>query len=463
MNIIIVGAGEIGRYLATWLSKETHRISVIESNPRLAEDLEQSIDAKVICSDGASASALAEANIGECELFLALTSSNTVNLTCASMAKDMGVGKVVCRVHPSLERESWLCDYRKDFGIDHMFSSARISAIELAKFVRNPDSEVVEELARGKIEVLQVEISEDSNMINRTLEELKPPPQVRVALIYRENLEDEEEEEDKKKPKEKYFVPRAKTKLKAGDIATVFGEPRKLRDFVDRLRGGKGKPPAPRVVIFSGGEYGFSLARMLESWDFKVRIFERDENLCRQLADQLENTTIINADATVLADLEEEQVGEADFFIATSPDDEDNVMTCLQANSLGTKACLTIIHRADYADAISNAGKHFGVRAAISPREATRREIERFITSDRFHVIKDFEGGELIEMPVAENSKAAGRTVDELNLPDRCVLVGRQHGLHVTVPTSETRLEANDLIYAVVAPKARRRLVKLLK
>jgi trk system potassium uptake protein TrkA len=447
MNIIIVGAGEIGRYLATWLSKEAHRISVIESDPKLVDELEESIDAKVLCSDGATVGALAEANVGECDLFLALTSSNTVNLTSASIAKAMGVGKVVCRVHPSLEREAWLFDYRKHFGIDHLFSSEKLSAIELAKFVRNPDSLAVEELARGKIELQQVRVGEDSEAAGQPLRDLKTPEHVRVAMISRGG---------------EHFVPSAESELQPGDVATIFGDLRKLRGFAERLQGGKGKSAAPRVVIFSGGEYGFALAQMLDSWNFRVRIFERDENLCRELADQLENTTIINADATVLADLEEEQVGSADFFIATSPNDEDNVMTCLQANSLGAKTCLTLIHRADYADAISQAGKHFGVRSAVSPREATRREIERFITSDRFHVVKRFEAGELLEMPVGKDSRVDGKIVREIKWPGGCVLVGHQRGVHAGVPGPDEKLEADDIVYAMVSPKARRRFVKLL-
>ena len=88
--------------------------------------------------------------------------------------------------------------------------------------------------------------------------------------------------------------------------------------------------------------------------------------LCHLRTERLSNTTIINADATVVAELEEEQVGQADFFIATSTDDEDNVMTCLQAHNIGAKNCLTIIHRADYARAIGSSGRHFGVVAAVS-------------------------------------------------------------------------------------------------
>jgi len=447
MNIIIVGAGEIGRYLATRLSKESHRISVIESDPQLAADLEQSIDAKVVSSDGTSVSALAEANIGECELFLALTSSNTVNLVSSSMAKSMGVAKVVCRVHPELQREEWLFDFKGHFGIDHLFSSERLSAIELAKFVRNPESLAVEELARGRIELQQVRVGEGSDVAGRSLRDLKSPEHTRVAMIGRESA---------------HFVPAADTELRAGDVMTIFGEPRRLRTFAERIRSGKGKSEAPRVVIFSGGEYGYSLAQMLESWDFRVRIFESDPKVCQNLAERLSNTTIINADATVVAELEEEQVGDADFFIATSTDDEDNVMTCLQANTLGAKTCLTLIHRADYADAISASGKHFGVRAAISPRESTRREIERFITSDRYHMVKKFEGGELIEMPVSEGASVAGKAVREVEWPEGCVLVGRQRGLHAGVPGPDDDLQAGDLVYAMVSPSARRRFVKLL-
>jgi voltage-gated potassium channel Kch len=93
MNIIIVGAGEIGRHLASSLSQEAHAISVIESDALLAEELDASIDAKLVTGDGTSVASLADADVGECELFLALTSSNTANLMSASMAKSMGVAE----------------------------------------------------------------------------------------------------------------------------------------------------------------------------------------------------------------------------------------------------------------------------------------------------------------------------------------------------------------------------------
>jgi trk system potassium uptake protein TrkA len=448
MNIIIVGAGEIGRYLASNLSQEAHNISVIEKDATLASELEQVIDAKVIHGNGSSVEDLVEADVGECELFLSLTSSNTANLMSASIAKAMGVAKVISRVHPGLQREEWLFDFKGHFGIDHLFSSERLTAIELAKYVRNPDSIIVEELARGRIELQQIRVGAGSSACGITLRKLDAPAGIRLAMVSRGG---------------RHFVPDAETVLEREDVVTIFGEPRKLRDFAEKLQGRKTRGERLRVVIFGGNEYGFSLAQMLESLDCSVRIFESDASLCEKLANRLANTTVIHADATVVAELEEEQVGEADFFISTSSDDEDNVMSCLQAHTLGAKNCVTLIHRADYAAAISASGHHFGIRAAVSPREATRREIQRFITSDRYHVMKSLEGAELIEMSVGKGSIAAGHMVHEVAWPAGAVLVGQLRGIHAEVPGPDNVLLAGDHLYAVVARESLKSFVRLLE
>lgn len=447
MNIVIVGAGEIGRHLAIDLSRRGHHISVIESNGKIAAELEREIEAKVVVGDGTSINNLAEAGIGDCELFLALTSENTVNLMSASIVKSMGVEQVISRVHPGLQREEWLFDFRGHFSIDHIFSSERLSAIELAKFIRNPDSLAVEEIARGKIELQQVKVSPKSEVLGKPLREVKFPGRTRIALVNRDG---------------KHEVPNAETILEAGDILTIFGGPRKLRTLVEMLHQEAHAKEGPRVVIFGGGEYGFALAQMLESWNCRVRIFEKDVNLARDLTDRLANTTVINADATSVAELEEEQVGDADFFVATSSSDEDNVMTCLQANNLGIANCLTLIHRADYAKAISTSGKHFGVMAAISPREASRKEISRFITAEKFHVVRKLGHAMVIETQVNSGAKADGKTVGEIKWPAGCVLVGLLKGLQAIVPTADDVLAKGDQVFAVVANNAEKKFLKLV-
>lgn len=448
MRIIVLGAGEIGRHIAISLSRAAHNIVVIESSSAIAQELEEQIDARVINGNGTSVEILVDAGVGECDLFIALTSSNENNIMASSIAKNLGALKVIARVHPGLQREEWLFDYRGHFGIDHIFSSERLSAIELAKFIRNPDSLVVEEIARGRVELQQVRVSDTSLMTNTPLKDLKIPERTRVAAITRGG---------------DHIVPSADDKIEYGDLITIFGEPRNLRKLADKLQGKSARTKDLRVVIFGGGEYGFALAQMLESWDCKVRVFEKDEQRALELTDMLSDTTVLNADGTYLAELEEEEVGEADFFVATSGSDEDNVMTCLQVNNLGANNCLTLIHRTDYAKAISASGRHFGVLAAISPREATLRDIERFITSDRFHVVKTLGAGNVVETVVGKGAIASGRMVHEVEWPSGCVLVAKMNGVHVSVPAPDDCIEAGDTLYAMVTKKALKPFLKLVK
>jgi trk system potassium uptake protein TrkA len=139
------------------------------------------------------------------------------------------------------------------------------------------------------------------------------------------------------------------------------------------------------------------------------------------------------------------------------------VMSCLQANELGSKKCLTLIHRADYAKAISASGRHFGVLAAVSPRDAARREIERFLTSDNFHTVKKMGAGEVIETQVESGSLAAEHMVSEVDWPEGCVLVACMRGLHATVPGPDDVLHPGDTVYAMVAPKVRKKFLKLVR
>ena len=448
MNIIIVGAGEVGFHLAVTLSKKGHSVCVIESSDRLADDLNDKLDARVIHGTGARVTTLEEAMVAECDVLLAVTSNDDTNLVAASLAKPLGAKRTIARVHAGVQREEWLFDYKNHFNIDYLFSSERLTAVELAKFIRNPESLLVEEIARGRIELQQINVSPKSAALGRSLRDLALPSRVRVGFIEREG---------------KSFVPGADDSLQAGDLVTVFGQPRALSDVTDMLRTSEQSARQQSVVIFGGTEYGSSLAQMLESSDVRVRIFERDPKICRELSHSLHSTVIINADATSLPHLREEQVGEADFFVAVTNADEDNVVTCLQASHLGTTRSLAMIHRIDYADAIRRVGPKIGVLGAVSPREATTRDLLRFITEDTYHITTDLTGGaQILQSVVREKSALAGKKVEEIKWPQGSGLIALLHGQQAKVPAADDVVEPGDALYAIVSPEAKKAYVKLL-
>jgi trk system potassium uptake protein TrkA len=448
VKIIIVGAGEVGRHLAETLSSQQHDIFLIETSEALAEELDERLNVHVLCGNGSLVSNLAEVNAPECDLFLALTSDDNANLVAASLAKSLGARKTVARVHVSLQREEWLFDYRSHFRIDYLFSTQRLAAIELAKHVRNPEGLLVEEFARGRIELQQTVVAAESAVLGKCLKDRGLPPRVRIGSIQRQDH---------------HLVPTANDILQEGDLVTLFGEPRKLGDVLAQFQAGGQGEGELNVVIFGGGEYGFTLAQMLESAKYRVRILERNEKLCREISSTLQRTTVINGDATSIQQLKEEQISEADFFIAATNDDEDNVMACLQAKNLGTRYCLTLIHRTDYAEVISKNSEQLRIHAAVSPRVTSSRDLLRFVTTERFHVVMSLaDGAEVIESVIGEHGELARKRVAEVPWPEGSGLVALLQGSEATVPTADDVIQAGDTIYALVSAEAKKAFVRLL-
>ncbi len=439
----------MGRHLAEILSGKQHNICVIDSSATVSNDLNDQLDVHSVVGEGSSASTLAEANAPEADLFLGLTGDDNLNLVSASAAHAMGARKTIARVHPGLQREEWLFDYRSHFGIDYLFSSERLAAVELAKFVRNPQGLLVEEFARGRVELQQVHVAGTSNAVGQALQSLDWPSRVRVALIQRDNGN---------------IVPSRTETLEAGDLVTLFGDPLGLQEAVQTLKPRAIRNVHTKVVIFGGGEYAFALAQMLEGANYHVRLIERDQARCEELSNTLLRSVVIHGDATSLSQLREEQVGDVDFFIGTTNDDEDNVMACLQAKNLGAKYALTLIHRADYAAVITQNSEQLGIFGAISPRVTAARDLLRFVTSDQFHVVVRLAGGlEILECPIADSAGVVGKSVSASQWPDGSGLVALQQGNQAFVPTGDDVIREGDTVYAIVSPEAKQGFIELLR
>ncbi|MDC0312197.1 hypothetical protein OAM04_03150 [bacterium] len=117
---------------------------------------------------------------------------------------------------------------------------------------------------------------------------------------------------------------------------------------------------------------------------------------------------------------------------------------------------------ADYAEAITGFSDQMGIRSAVSPRDATRRDLMRFVTSDRWHLLQKLDAGELIESAVTEGSVIDGKRVSEVDWPVDCILVALLHGVRAMVPAADDPIKAGDHLYAVVSPKAKKRFLKLV-
>ncbi len=447
MKIIIVGAGEVGSYLCGLLSGKAHDVTVIESNPDIAQRVEELIDAKVLMGNGSSAETLVKAGVRECHYFLAMTSEDRTNLVASSLAKVLGAQVTITRVHDQTYTDNSYVNYQLHFGIDHLINPEGLCAMELAKTIRNPGRVAVEYFARGLIEAQQVTITRRSRLIGSKLRELKLD-QVRIGFVSRRN---------------KIEVPSADTIMEEGDRVTLFGPPDVLLKM-KRKFDPESKPDPVRVALFGGGETAVALARLLSNPRYKIRIIEQDATICRDLAEKFPRVTVINGDATSLRLLEEEQIGSADYFVASTKDDEDNIMTGLQASKLGAAHVQLVINKTDYEDVLDGLKSSLGVEMMVSPRVTTAREVLRYLSTERMLELATLPDGvgKILEIQLSHNNRFAGQPLRNIPFPKGCVIVALLHKFQAKVPGANDTILGGDRIVLITGEGNQKELHSLL-
>lgn len=440
MRIIVVGAGEVGSFMAETLSANDHDVIVIENDERIARMVDENQNVRVICDRGSSARALAAAEVQHCDFFLALTNNDETNLVAASLAKAMGAGNTFARVHDDTFRDTTKFNYQDHFGIDLLMNPERLAAVALAKYIRNPDRVAVEDFARGQVEVQLVPVDSGAKAAGQALKDLRLPPATRIALIQRG---------------EETIVPTAECVIHPGDMVTLCGPPEVLFEIRGIFSAGKDGKRDRRVVIFGGDEIGISLIRLLSNPRFKLRVIESNPARCRFIADQFPHVSVIQGEGTSLRLLEEEQVGAADYFIACTRDDEDNVMTCLQARKLGVQHVYLAFNRADYNEIVQTSKETLGVEVAVSPRIVAAEEILRYISRERYVELGTLPGGggRLIEFRVAPGSNCAGRKIRELGWPPGSIILVVQRRGRAVAPGPDETVQPGDRLLTILKPE----------
>ncbi|WOO41763.1 Trk system potassium transporter TrkA [Rubellicoccus peritrichatus] len=434
MKIVVVGAGEVGRFLCQTLSEVGHDVIVVESSEQIAQEVDEATDVRVLEGNGTSANLLQNAGVSDCDFFLAMTSDDRTNLISGSLAKALGAKVTIARIHDQTYADNSLVNYQLHFGIDFLINPEALSAVVLAKAIRHPGRVAVENFARGEIEVQQVRISPKSKFAGKKLGEMRLGKGVYIGLIQREGQAE---------------VASADLVLQPDDCLTLFGH----TDAVNEVRlkfEPRNKSDIIRVVLFGGSETAIGLVRLLKNPRFKIRIVEGDAKVCQQLAERFPNVTLIHGSATSLRLMEEEQVGSADYFVACTKDDEINIMTCLQARKLGAKHVQLVISKPDYEHVLDDLRETLGVELAVAPRTATVNEVMRYISRESSQELMELPAGagKIMEFRINNDSSMANKTIRDM--PPGAVVVVLMHKFQAKLPSADDVILAGDRLVVIV-------------
>ncbi len=209
-SVMISGGGHISCYLATVLLKQGAKVTIVERNKKLAEEVSAAMPrAAVLCDDTlACFDAMSGADISHTDAFIAMTENDEYNLVAAMYAESQGINKVVSRISAKsrlkvLPPDSRICTVsREDVAADRILGYSR-------SLLNAEDNDAVESLYRlmdGKIEFIEFKIDEKDSNLNIPLKDLKLKKNILLGCIMRDS---------------KTIIPRGDDVLMPGDMALV--------------------------------------------------------------------------------------------------------------------------------------------------------------------------------------------------------------------------------------------------
>lgn len=434
MNILIVGAGTVGTYLAEALTGEGHSIVIIDTNPERIADITDHMDVQGAIGLGSDHALLEQVGVRQMDLAMVMTNFDEINLVCALTCKRMGAARTVARVRNHNYIDSPLIPYRSLFEIDLMISPEMQTAIEIAKFLEKPDAIALETFAHGQVQMRQIDLEKPCPALGKPLADAGFPEGTLVAAITRDT---------------QVIIPSGRDRLHLGDSVTIIGHPGALEKAEPLL--GQTTPEAKSVVIMGGGEVGSNLTKLIGDRVGRVVLIERSEKRAKALSERFPKAEVILGDATKIDVLREERIGNADVFIATSGEDEDNIMATQLALEMGVKQSIVLVHRPDYASVI----QRMGFDHVLSPRVVTAKHLLTHIGQRDMRSMPIFgAGAEIIELRANAKAKGVGVPLSELKLSKGTLICSIVHGGEMRVAHGGDIIDPGDTVIAIALKKA---------
>ncbi len=219
-NVMIVGGGRIGYYLADALSKKKYKVKLIENNGAVAEELAELLPrVTVVCGNGTQQELLLEEGIEGMDAFVALTDIDEENMIVSMFANKRNVRKTITQI-----KSDDLYGMLDELGINNTVSPKHIVAGRIISYIRalanSRGSNVLNlyHLVNNQVEALEFAAKKPETIYDRPLRELNIKPNCLIACIIRKN---------------EVIIPNGNSEIKLGDNVVVVTTHKNFDDLTD--------------------------------------------------------------------------------------------------------------------------------------------------------------------------------------------------------------------------------------
>jgi len=422
MKVFIAGAGEVGFHISTSLVREGHDLVIIERDRDKVRRLEKKLDVLVVRGDATNPQILRANGIENASLFFAVTNDDAANLLAAMTARKLGAARSVVRLGQVFHEFNPVL--QDDPDLIPMYPE-KLVAEEILALLKVPGASKVRYFEQGRLVLLHVRASEDADVYGKPLKDLQGPEGWILTGIRRGG---------------ELIIPRGDTTLEPEDLFYAVGRSESIPEYMESL--GVKARPVRHVVIAGGGQVGRALARLIVAEKIKVTVIQRSGERAFQVASEVPEALVLRGDATDPEILREGGVQDADYFVAATQSDEDNIFAALLARELGARSAVVLYHSHEFRNVLRTV--QLGV--PLSPRLVVAGMILRMVHRREILSLDLLEEGdaEVVEFEVPARAKVLKHPLKKLRFPRSAIVGAVVRGEESFIPRGEFTFREGD-------------------
>lgn len=417
MNIVILGAGQVGSSLAELLSDDNNDVTLVDLDRYRLQQLQDRLDIRTVYGHASHPSVLRQAGLETADILIAATQHDETNICACQTAHflfktETKIARIRSKDYFEAKELFNLEEHEEDiedaFAIDLMISPETLVTDSIMQLIQYPGSLQVIDFADQKVQLVALKTRQGGPLVGKKIHEIKNffPADInfRIVAIYRQD---------------EVVLPNGDATINIGDEVFFLAEPEDISRITNEFIRSKQKK-VRNIMIAGGGNIGFELARQLENAkQFQGKIIEQNLSRAREIAEVLDNTIIIHGDVADRELLLEENIDETDLFIAVTNKDEANIISSMMAKKLGVKRVIALVNNQSYTELI-----HLNsIDIALSADRITTNNLLHYMRKGKTIKASTLRRGtaeamEIVVHGTPATSKIIGRQLCEIEWPN---------------------------------------------
>ncbi|MGX7074028.1 Trk system potassium transporter TrkA [Falseniella ignava] len=429
MKIILVGGGKVGSALCRSLVAEKHDVVLIEQNEAVLNHIVSRFDIIGLLGNGADFAILEQASVQDCDIFIAMTEHDEVNMISAVLAKKMGAKETIVRVR-NPEYSNTYFKEKNILGFSLIVNPELLAARAISNIIDFPNALSAERFAGGQVSLMEFIVKSSSELCHMPITDFRKKfGNVIVCAIERDH---------------QIIIPSGDMTIKDKDRIFVTGSRIDMMLFHNYFKARTVKS----LLIVGAGKIAYYLLGILKDSRIDIKVIEINPDRASFVSEKFPNLYIVQGDGTAKDILLEESAQNYDAVATLTGVDEENIITSMFLDSVGVQKNITKVNRTSLLEIINTPD----FSSIITPKTIAVDTIMHFIRGRVNAQYSDLQAMyhlangqiETLQFHIKEENKMTAKPLSHLKLKKEVLIAAIIRNGKPIFPTGEDKLEVGD-------------------